>query len=171
MSMSERKHSFVRRLFAEHGGPLLNYLGQRTPSGEEAADIAQEAWLRMSRLEHPERLRNARAFLYQTAANLVVDRARHADVERRFAEAQRAVADPAAGSVASPERKAVADEDLARVRAAIDELPLKCRQAFIMHRGRDMSYPEIATELQVSTSMVEKYIIQALRHLRRRLET
>lgn len=167
--MSEPKDSFVRRLFVEHGGPLLHYLGRRTLSDDEAADIAQDAWLKMSRLEHPERLRNARAFLYQTASNLVIDRARHAAVERRFAEAQKA-ADPAAARTPSPERTASADEDLDRVRTAIDELPVRCRQAFIMHRGRDMSYPEIANELHVSTSMVEKYIIQALKHLRRRLE-
>ncbi|MCZ6868362.1 MAG: RNA polymerase sigma factor [Gammaproteobacteria bacterium] len=167
--MAEPKNSFVQRLFAEHGGPLLHYLGRRTLSGDEAADIAQDAWLRMSRLEHPERLRNARAFLYQTASNLAVDRARRADVERRFTEAQKA-ADPAAGHTPSPERTASADEDLDRVRAAIDELPLKCRQAFIMHRGRDMTYPEIANELHVSTSMVEKHIIHALKHLRRRLQ-
>lgn len=169
--VSDVKESFVRRLFTEHGGALLNYLGRRTLNADQAADIAQEAWLRMSKLEHPERLRNARAFLYQTASNLTVDRARRADVERRFAEAQRWAPDPSVGLSPSPERTVSADEDLSRVRAALDELPVKCRQTFIMHRGRDMTYREIARELRISTSMVEKYIIRALKHLRRSLET
>ena len=38
-----------------------------------------------------------------------------------------------------------------------------------MHRARGYSYPEIAKQLDVSTSMVEKYIIQALKHFRNKL--
>ena len=46
-------------------------------------------------------------------------------------------------------------------------MPEKVRRAFLMHRGKDLSYSEIAIEMDVSTSMVEKYIIQALRILRK----
>ena len=40
----------------------------------------------------------------------------------------------------------------------------------MLHRTQDLTYPEIARQLGVSTSMVEKYVIQALKHCRRRLE-
>ena len=39
-----------------------------------------------------------------------------------------------------------------------------------MHRQNNLSYPIIADQLGVSTSMVEKYIIQALKHFRNKLE-
>jgi len=39
-----------------------------------------------------------------------------------------------------------------------------------MHRQQHMTYGTIAENLQVSVSMVEKYIIQALKHLRRKLK-
>jgi len=39
-----------------------------------------------------------------------------------------------------------------------------------MHREQHMKYGEIAQALQISVSMVEKYVIQALKHLRRRLK-
>ena len=45
-------------------------------------------------------------------------------------------------------------------------MPVKVRRAFLLHRGKDMSYAEIASEMNVSTSMVEKYIIQALKLIR-----
>ena len=61
-------------------------------------------------------------------------------------------------------------QDLTLINSALKELPTKCRQAFYMHRVKGFSYPEIANELEVSTSMVEKYIIQALKHFRNKLE-
>lgn len=168
--MANAKDPFLRRLYTQHSGALLRYVDRRELAGDDASDIAQEAWLRMSRLEHPERLSNARAFLYQIASNLIVDRARRADVERRFAQIQHSAIDPSAGCTPSLERSASASEDLERVSAALEELSPNCRHAFILHRGRDMSYAEIAAEMHVSTSMVEKYIIEALKHLRRTLQ-
>ena len=60
---------------------------------------------------------------------------------------------------------------MARIYAAIDELPLKCRQAFLLHRNSGLSYSDIALELDVSVSSVEKYILQALKHCRAALAT
>ena len=71
-------------------------------------------------------------------------------------------------SVESPYLDAV-ERELAMVHKALSELPLKCRQAFTMHRNLGLSYPEISEALGVSTSMVEKYIIQALKAFRTRL--
>jgi len=48
-------------------------------------------------------------------------------------------------------------------------MPEKVRRAFLMHRAKDLSYSEIADEMGVSTSMVEKYIIQALKILRKEM--
>ena len=63
-----------------------------------------------------------------------------------------------------------AQQTLKTIEEALFELPTKCRQAFVMHRQNNLSYPVIAQQLGVSTSMVEKYIIQALKHFRNKLE-
>jgi len=151
-------------LFKEQSVPLIRYLTARFHDREDAAEIAQEAWLRMFRLEEPGLLQNPKAFLFQTASNLAIDRARRTEIERRFQ-------DPVDEEEGHPsaERSVAAEESLRLVELALRELPEKCRQAFVMHRGRDMSYPEIAEALGVSTSMVEKYIIRALRHFRDKL--
>lgn len=158
---------FVMELFQEQSAPLLKYLTARFRDREDAAEIAQEAWLRMYRLDRPEDLTNPRAFLFQMASNLGIDRVRRTTLVQRFNQQERATVQE--DSHPSAELSATAQESLALVRAALQELPENCRQAFILHRGRDMSYPEIARELGVSTSMVEKHIIRALRHLRDKL--
>jgi RNA polymerase sigma-70 factor (ECF subfamily) len=51
----------------------------------------------------------------------------------------------------------------------IDELPQSCRDAFILHKLRGLSYREIAQLLDISESAVEKHIIKGLKHCRNRL--
>ena len=166
--MSFDPSNWLARLFTDHSRALLRFVATRTDPGE-AEDIAQEAWLRLQRLRAPEQLDNPRAFLFQTASNLVVDRARRQRVESRYLADQAVLHDALSASTPTTEHQAQVEDELELVLRAIDELPPKCRVAFVMHRGRGMSYPQIAAELGVSTSMVEKHVIHALKHCRRRL--
>ena len=165
--MNGSNAEFVHELFQAQSASLLKYLTSRFRDREDAAEIAQEAWLRMYRLEHPEHLENPRAFLFQMASNLGVDRARHSTIAQRFS--RRELASVRTDSHPSAELSVAAQESLRLIDDALLELPEQCRAAFILNRGRDLTYPEIARELGVSTSMVEKYIIRALRHLRDKL--
>ena len=156
------KSKFIAELFASQSTPLIKYLTARFRNVEEAQEVAQEAWLRLYRLDEPESLENAKAFLFQTASNLSIDRLRRQTLERKH----QPDADEPTQSV---EASVDAQIALRKVEEALQELPMKCRQAFVMHRHKNLSYPNIAQELGVSTSMVEKYIIQALKHLRNKL--
>ncbi len=158
---------FLLELFQEQSVPLLKFLTARFRDREDAAEIAQEAWLRMHRLAHPERLANPKAYLFQVASNLGVDRVRRIQLERRLC--RDTLLRDANEGLPSAERSASAEESIDLVRSALADLPADCRQAFVLHRRRDMSYPDIAAQLGVSTSMVEKYIARALRHIRDRL--
>ena len=51
----------------------------------------------------------------------------------------------------------------------VDQMPIKVRQAFLVHCGKNLSYPEIAQEMGVSVSMIEKYITRALKQIREEL--
>ncbi len=166
MFVTRPNSQFLADLFHEQSVPLMRYLTARFRDPDDAAEVAQEAWLRIHRLDDPSLLTNPKAFLFQTASNIAIDRARRSGIERRITERRPDQDDDAHPSA---ERAVAASESLALIERALDELPGNCRQAFIMHRGRDMSYPEIAEALGVSTSMVEKYIIRALKHLRDRL--
>ena len=53
-----------------------------------------------------------------------------------------------------------------RIEEAVTALPESYRQAFVMHRFRDMSYKEIAETLEVSPKTVDYRIQQALKQLR-----
>lgn len=161
------KHLFVSNLYSQQAMPLVKYLTARFRNAEEAKEIAQEAWLKFYRLPAPEELENAKAFLFQTASNLAIDRVRRAALEQRYLD--REAREPQREESPSVEQSLQGREELALIDRALTELPQKCRQAFVMHRLSGRSYPEIANTLAVSSSMIEKYIIQALKHFRKTL--
>lgn len=170
------KDQFLSELVSEHGSALEKYLARKLDSPEDAAEVAQEAFLRLHRLEEPERLDNARAFLFQVATNLAVDQLRRRKLQFRLLKAERVLAEDSElndtnASGVSPEQILGAQEKLRTIYAAVDELPLKVKQAFLLHRRNGMSYNDIAREMAVSVSSVEKYILQALKHCRKRLAT
>ena len=166
--MSFDPTDWLAHLFRDNSRALLRFVATRADP-VDAEDIAQEAWLRLQRVRAPEQLENPRAFLFQTASNLVIDKLRRQRVESRYLAQEMVLHDALVPGTPTTEHAVEAQDELAAVLDAIDELPTKCRAAFVMHRGRGMSYPEIANALGVSISMVEKHVIFALKHCRKRL--
>jgi len=65
----------------------------------------------------------------------------------------------------------ISDSDLERIISrAIDSLPPKCREIFILHKIDGKKYKEIAKELDISVSTVENQMGIALRKLREKLK-
>jgi RNA polymerase sigma factor (sigma-70 family) len=168
------KDQFLARLVAEHGTALEKYLTRKLDNPEDAAEVAQETFLKLHRMSHPETLDNARAFLFQVATNLAVDQLRRRKLQFRFLKIERDQVEfgeqtDINASGVSPEQILGAQQKLSAMFSAVDELPLKVKQAFLLHRRSGMSYSDIAREMGVSVSSVEKYILQALKHCRSRL--
>ncbi len=165
------KDTFLVTLAQQHQQSLERFLARKLDNPADAAEVAQEALLRIHRLNKPQALDNARAFLFQVASNLATDRLRRRALHNRFLKNEQNqlleenIVDVNA-SGASPEQILDAREQLQHIYAAIGELPDKCQQAFLLHRNSGMPYAAIAQELNVSVSSVEKYILQALKHCR-----
>ena len=150
---------------------LVSWLTKKLRDAVVARDIAQEAYLRVWRFAHEAPIEDPRALLFKAAANLASNEFK----ARRRARAERveptlaAGADPAESVAAdspSPERAECARQDLAACKKVIAALPDKARRAFVLSRFEELTYREIAQQLGVSESSVEKYIILALKKLR-----
>lgn len=152
--------------------PLTRYLAKKVHSHEDASDLVQEAFLRMHKFQQNHTLDNARAFLYKTANNLAIDQMRRERVHDKYLSFEM-LPDQSDNDddklVPSAERFVSGEQELANAYEVIDGMPPKVRRAFLLHRGKDMSYTEIAKEMGVSNSMVEKYITEALKILRKEL--
>lgn len=168
-SMAETRKALLERLFAEHGGGLRAFFYRRVRSQPEAADLAQEVYLRLLRVPDIDAIRNPEAYLYTVASNLAKE---HALRERRMGVSVD-VEDPAAqeqlldlpgigGSLDTEAR-------VKRLRAVLRELPPKCQAAVALQYWHGLSYAEIGQRLDISPHMVKKYLSRALVHCRRRM--
>jgi RNA polymerase sigma-70 factor (ECF subfamily) len=128
----------------------------------------------MHRFQQSSELDNARAFLFRTANNLVIDQIRRDKVHDKYLSSDMLPeqSDENEDKFApSAERTASAAQELDKIYQVVDKMPVNVKRAFLLHRGRDMSYSEIAAEMDVSTSMVEKYISGALKLLRKEMKS
>jgi RNA polymerase sigma-70 factor, ECF subfamily len=60
-------------------------------------------------------------------------------------------------------------ELMEQIQSAIDELPERCREVFLLSRNDSLKYQEIAERLEISVKTVETQMSKALQHLRMRL--
>ena len=157
----------VERLFAEHNKALIRFLRTRLRSEQEARDVAQEAYVRLLQIDQPGTISFLRAYLFRTAMNIATDRARAEGVRR---EAHRDPIFDDAPHEPDPERAALARQQLGIVIESLRELPRKPRLAFLWHRVSELSIPEVAERLGVTERMVRNYIVQALVHVRERMD-
>ncbi|BEV15787.1 sigma-70 family RNA polymerase sigma factor [Herbaspirillum sp. DW155] len=152
----------VQTLYREHHGWLQQWLRRRLGCSVDAADLAQDTFLRV--LGKPQALadlREPRAWLSRIAHGLVVDKVRRDEVERACLEA---IAHLPAPEVISPEARMLLVEALAAIDAMLDGLGARAREAFLMSRLEDLSYAQIAQRMGVSLSSVEKYMAASIRH-------
>ena len=52
---------------------------------------------------------------------------------------------------------------------ALAELPRLCRESFLLRKIEGLSHPEIAERLGISRALVEKHIVNAMKHCRVRM--
>lgn len=156
----------VDRLFRDHNDALLRFIAAKLGSVQEAKDVAQEAYVRLLRLEQGEAVSYLRAFLFKTAANLALDRLRQR-ARRRFVVSPRDADIPV--FELSPDRQFEGEQALQSLRAALEELPEKCREAFLLYRLDGLSCKEVAQRMQLQERMVWLYVARALEHLRARV--
>jgi RNA polymerase sigma factor (sigma-70 family) len=146
---------------------LRRYFLKRAAAAD-VDDLVQDVLLRLqahcngSPIEHLDR------YLFTVAANVLSDRARRRAVRRETAhESLQEMHSPV--EELTPERLLLDREALETVVAAIANLPPRTRDVFVLHRFEDMTCTDIAQQLGLSISAVEKHIMKALRVLHGRL--
>src|SRR6266481_7288726 len=169
MAAAEPKPSLVERLFAEHRAALQMFFLRRIRTKSDAADLAQEVYVRMLRLGDQEAIRNPVHYLYTVANNLVKE---HAALDRRQAsgiDIDEAPAHEQLETLPAFDGDLDARQRVARLGVVLRQLRPKCRTAMVLRFTHELSYREIAIHLGVSPQMAKKYVAQGLSHCQRRM--
>ncbi|KKX27167.1 RNA polymerase sigma factor [Rhizobium sp. LC145] len=159
-------HWDLQQLFRRHSKELLRFLRRSGVSEDTASDLVQDAFLRLAAMSPAagEVVGNPRAYLFRISRNLSIDHARAHAVQSRYIQPGL----PAEIAEAKPSAELEVDfkQRVARLERAIQTLPERQRQVFLLHKYEELSHAEIAERLGISKSMVEKHVMKALVHLR-----
>lgn len=153
--------STVHTLYCDHHHWIQRWLWRKVGCPHQAADLAQDTFLRLLGSREFERLDEPRAFLMTIAQRVLFNFWRRRNLENAWLEAL----------AQQPEAYAPSAEDYALVREAIemldrllDGLPVRARKVFLMRRLEEMTYAEIAQALGISVPTVERDMKLALTH-------
>lgn len=155
----------VEAHFLNHRQTLLSTVTGIVKCPHTAEDLVQETYLRVSAASKKRSIPNPGGFLFRTARNLALDKVRRGAIEARHRPAQND------DYVHAPEQSCESQQMLKSIDRALNILPPTCRQAFLLHRLDGMTHNQIATELGISASMVDKHIRRALTECRQALFT
>lgn len=146
---------------------LMSFFLRRLRNHADAEDLTQEVFIRLARsgaeIETPQ------AYIFQTAANLLRDRARQEKTRADYRLGLGAV-EQTTVEILDPDRVLLGRETLAQLVAGLRELPERTRGVFILNRLENMSRIDIAASFGISISAVEKHLGRAMAHLTRKLE-
>lgn len=160
------------QLFRQYYEQLVAFASRMLGTTELAEEVVQDVFLSIWRQGKRGDLsaNNISAYLFGAVRKGSTSRLRHVNVEKRWRE-RVSRGDGAYTIPSSPAADAEARfNDLIRaVRVVVDELPPRCRQAFLLRRQHGLSYAEIAQVMGIAPKTVEVQIGAALRTLRTRL--
>ena len=152
-------------VFRSHYSGMASFVQRFVRSPDLAEELVQDVFLKLwSKREQLADIETLRTYLFRAARNTALNYLRRVKLERRWAEEQGTEADPPATFAADDDT--VEQEVAAAVKQAIDRLPPRCREIFLMSRDGGLTYAEIARSLDISVKTVETQMGRALKSLR-----
>lgn len=134
--------------------------GQHSP-----ADLVQEAYARMLDRPDHDQFGNPAGYLYRTALHIAYNASTREGVETRIHH-ELSLGQSDISEALDPARIYASRQQLASVIAAIEALPPRCREVFLLYRFEGLDQATIAGRLAISRNMVEKHVIRAMRACR-----
>lgn len=146
-----------------HESALRARLRRSSPSETDLDDLVSEAMVRAYGADNWRDIENGRHYLFRVARNVLIDHARRRALVA-FDNLGEAEGDQADGRT---EAAISARDELRQVQRAIEAMPPQCRRVFVLRRVHERSVGEIATEMGLSVSTVEKHLGKAVALLAR----
>jgi RNA polymerase sigma-70 factor (ECF subfamily) len=159
---------FAESAVARYGRQLHRFLLRRVRHTQDAEDLAQEVFMRLTRIENSDFVQKPRAYLFGVAWHVICEfRMRRARLHE-WLTFDSEVADQHSEGLSG-----AADEDLAdrldsqeQLRAALARLPPIQLAVLLLHKRDGYSYEEIGAQLDLPVRKIESHLAEAKARLR-----
>lgn len=150
----------IHALYSSHRNWLQRWLYCKPGNACNTVDLLQDTFISVITRGHANDIRKPQPFLATIASRLVAQRWHRNLLETAYLEALATLpVEPAP----SPEAHVLALETLLEIDRALDGLPIRLKEAFLLAHLEKFSYTQIAERLNVSTRSVKQYLIRANR--------
>jgi RNA polymerase sigma-70 factor (ECF subfamily) len=153
--------SAVNDLYCDHHGWLNGWLRKRLGNAFDAADLAQDTFVRVIKARNALDIREPRPYLSMIAKGLLVDLLRRRSLEQSYLEALATIPEYQQPSL---EEQAILLQALIDIDRMLQGLGSKVRQTFILSQFDGLTYPQIAEQLNISIRTVNNYMAKAMEH-------
>lgn len=154
---------FVEEVLALEAA-LIGFLRRQWRNDADVADLRQETYARVYEAAQRELPRHVKAFVFMTARNLMIDRARRAQVV-----SMETIADfeslPVFTNEPDAEERLSSRQELKALQRALDILPPRCREIVIMRKIEGLPQKQVAEMLGIAESTVEKQVAKGISRL------
>jgi RNA polymerase sigma-70 factor (ECF subfamily) len=158
----------AQRLFENtvlpHLDAAFNYARWLTRNDADAEDVVQDACVRAMRFFSSLRDDDARPWLFTIVRNTWYSRASRRSTAREAALPDGAVDEPQDEAL-DPEERLMQQHTVARVRAALEQLPVDFREVMVLREIEGLSYKEIAAVVRVPIGTVMSRLARARERL------
>lgn len=149
----------LEALYSDHHPWLVGMLRRKLGNRDNAADLAQDTFLRVLANRNVEAILRPREYLATIARGLVTDAYRRQAVERAYLETLAARPEPVA---ISPEARAIVLETVLAIDRMLDELGPRTREIFLLVQFEELTYAQAGAKLGVSVTTVKNHMVRAL---------
>ncbi len=156
-------------LYREHRPALLQHLCALVKDADLAEELLHDTFIRLSKVPALSVIKKPRPFMLKIAHNLALDYLRK-QKNRPTASSEEAVEEVIA-PIPEHLELLVNERRTQQLKDAIAELPPRAKEALMLAKFREMTLKEVANEMNITQTMVEKHLKTALQKCRTALRS
>lgn len=144
--------------------PLMRFLRRNWREESDMLDLRQEVYLRIYESAARELPDQVKPFVFTTARNLLIDRARRAQIVSIETVADLDALEFQQDEL-TPERHAAGRAELRLLQTALEALPPRCRRVVELRKIEGLSQRDVAAHLGITEDTVERQVANGVRAL------
>jgi RNA polymerase sigma factor (sigma-70 family) len=169
--LPKTQKNFVADVAAKHGKRLRRFLAARLRNNTaDTADLAQEVFLRLLRVERFEQIRSPEAYLLTVASHVAHQHSLTSLRTPVTLEAFDSILDEHLATDSDPAAHLDLERRLEALDQALARLPPRTRAVFVLQRRDGCTLDEISARLGMSRGAVKKHLAKAVTHCSRQTQ-